>query len=98
MKEGLLKCINELKNDGRIISYDEATTKQVIILRVLNLLGWNTFRADEVAPEFSVGEKNVDYSLRVANASKVFLEIKSGPRYLNIHPIFSIILKRRVPR
>lgn len=36
MNEGLLKLINDFKKDRRLSSYDEAATKQAVILRILN--------------------------------------------------------------
>ncbi len=76
MSENLLEFINHLKTDRRIKSYDEAATKQAVILRLLTILGWDVYNIEEVCPEYSVGGKLVDYSLRIENANKVFLEIK----------------------
>lgn len=76
MKEKLTKFIQNLRTDERINSFDEAATKQAIILRLLSILEWDTFNIEEVKPEYSVGGKSVDYSLRLANVNKVFLEVK----------------------
>ena len=76
MKEQLYNFIENLKEDKKISSYDEAATKQVIILQLLSILNWNTFNIDEVTPEYSVRGKRVDYSLRVQNTNKVFIEVK----------------------
>ena len=80
MNEKLLNFINTLKNDPNIdnnlIYFDEAKTKQSIILPILHYLNWNIFDINEVTPEYSVENKRVDYSLRINNSNKVFLEIK----------------------
>lgn len=52
MREKLLQLINQLKSDKRLISFDEASTKQAVILRILSLIGWDTFNIDEVNPEY----------------------------------------------
>jgi predicted type IV restriction endonuclease len=72
----LMAFIQNLKTDQRIGSFDEAATKQVIVAKLLSLLGWNMYNIDEVTPEYSVGEKRVDYSLRIGNVNKVFIEVK----------------------
>jgi len=76
MKEKLIAFIENLRMDKKIMSYDEAATKQAVILRLLSILEWDTFNIEEVKPEYSVGGKSVDYSLRIANVNKIFLEIK----------------------
>lgn len=48
------------------MDFDEASTKQAVILRLLRILGWDTYNADEVKPEYS-GCKSADYSIRIAN-------------------------------
>ncbi|MBM4322458.1 MAG: hypothetical protein FJ115_02770 [Deltaproteobacteria bacterium] len=68
--------IENLKANPRISSFDEAATKQAIILPLLHHLGWNTYNIDEVMPEFSVENRRVDYSLRINNTNEVFLEVK----------------------
>ena len=76
MKDKVISFIESLKSDRRIETFDEAATKQAIVLRLLSLLGWNTFNISEVTPEYSVGTKRVDYSLRINNSNKVFIEVK----------------------
>lgn len=85
MKENLSIFIQNLRTDKRIISFDEASTKQAIILRLLSILEWDTFNIEEVKPEYSVGGKSVDYSLRFANVNKVFLEVKRMGEDLEKH-------------
>ena len=62
MIEQLKSFIENLKTNPRIVSFDEAATKQAIILPILHSLGWNTYNIDEVFPEFSVEGGRVDYS------------------------------------
>jgi len=76
MQEQLKVFIDRLKTDRRIETFDEASTKQAIVLRLLSLLGWDTFNTDEVTPEYSVAGKRVDYSLRLNNLNKAFIEVK----------------------
>jgi len=79
----LVEFIRELKstNIGR---FDEAKTKQKIVLRILHLVGWNIFDVDEVEPEYGVSNKRVDYSL-IAGNNKVFLEVKKVGEDLESH-------------
>ncbi len=85
MKEQLLSFVGTLNLDRRIISFDEAATKQAVVLRVLSLLGWDTFNIDEITPEYSVGGRRVDYSLIISNVSRVFIEVKRIGEELEIH-------------
>lgn len=85
MDEKIYNAILEIKSNSNIISFDEATTKQTIILKFLYELGWNFFDANEVTPEYSVKDGRVDYSLRLNNENKVFLEIKKVSVELESH-------------
>jgi hypothetical protein len=85
MKEQLKSFVEQLKSDRRISSFDEAATKQAVLLKVLSLLGWDTFNIDEVVPEYAVGTQRVDYSLRNSNTNKVFIEVKKVGEDLDKH-------------
>jgi len=85
MSEKLLQLINQLKSDKRLVSFDEASTKQAVILRILSLIGWDTFDIDEVVPEYSIAGKKVDFSLRHSNANKTFIEVKKIGENLERH-------------
>ncbi len=85
MREKLLSLITQLKSDKRLVSFDEASTKQAVILRILSLLGWDTFNIDEVNPEYSVAGKRVDFSLRHSNVNKAFIEVKKIGEDLEKH-------------
>lgn len=85
MREKLLLLINQLQSDKRLVSFDEASTKQAVILRILSLLGWDAFNIDEVNPEYSIAGKRVDFSLRHANINKAFIEVKKIGEDLEKH-------------
>ena len=86
MKDGISEFIDKLKsNHERITSYDEASTKQAIILPIIQLLGWNTSDIDEVTPEYTVENKRVDYSLRLNNKNEFFVEVKKPSEDLENH-------------
>ena len=72
----LLNLIARIAGDQRVLALDEATTKNGVILPILNELGWNPFNIDEVQPEYTVSAKRVDYALRINNLNKVFIEVK----------------------
>lgn len=60
-KSKLVEFIKELKTTN-ITGFDEAKTKQKIVLRILNLLGRNIFDVDEIVSEYGVSNRRVDYS------------------------------------
>ena len=75
MIEKVKDFIESLKSNPRIVIFDEAATKQFIILPLLQCLGWNIQSVDEVRPEFPIENKKVDFSLHV-NGSLFFIEVK----------------------
>jgi len=77
--------VSRLKLNPRLTNLDEASTKQAIILPLLQLLGWNPFDIDEVSPEYIVENKRVDYSLRLNNTNEVFIEVKKTSEGLENH-------------
>ena len=76
MNNRLTAEIERIRSDKAIPKLDEAAIKQGVILRILNILGWDTFDVEEVKPEHSVGSRRVDYVLRPDGAYKVFLDTK----------------------
>ena len=58
--------------------FDEAATKQFVVLPVLTALGWNYANIDtlEVFPEFRVENGKVDYALQNEGKPLVFVECK----------------------
>jgi len=85
MNEQILLLLNQLRADTRLASFDEAATKQIVVLRILTLLGWDIYDIDEVKPEFAVGNQRVDYSLRNKSINKVFIEVKKVGEDLDRH-------------
>ncbi len=85
MKEQLISFANDLKSIREIDSYDEQATKQVIVLKILSTLGWDIFDINEVYPEYALKSQRVDYSLRINNKDKVFIEVKRIREQLESH-------------
>jgi len=85
MREAIKALIEELRNTSQIYQFDEATTKQAIILRLLNILGWNVFDINEVKPEYSMAGKRVDYALLVNSHIMAFIEVKKISEDLEAH-------------
>lgn len=84
LQKEIEKIVSDLKSNFDLSS-DEATTKQVVVLRLLGSLGWNIFDASEVRPEYSVYGQRVDYALRISDVNKLFLEIKKPKEDLEPH-------------
>lgn len=85
MKDRLTELILDFRSNDQIASFDEATTKQTVILNLLSTLGWKIFDAEETKPEYSVTAKRVDYALRINSINKVFLEVKKPVEELESH-------------
>ena len=76
MKKQITSFIDDLKSNKKVATFDEASTKQAVVLRLLSFLGWDIFNVEEVYPDFSTNSSNVSYALRIRNSSKVFIEVK----------------------
>lgn len=79
MQKEIMSFVDKAREDFKNTSWDkadEATTKNGVILPLLRLLGWDPFNIDEVRPEYTVGATRVDYSLRLNDSNKVFIEAK----------------------
>ena len=85
MSDALVQAIENIRNDPNVGGYDEASVRQVVVLQILNALGWNPFDRGEVTPEFGVGGGLVDYCLQIGGQSKVFIEVKRGGENLSPH-------------
>ncbi|GAB4041430.1 type I restriction endonuclease [Spirosoma gilvum] len=85
MQADLQSYIETKKITGSLPQQSEEATKQGFILPVFQKLGWNPFDVQEVYPEFSVQNGRVDYSLRVDNRNKVFVEVKKLGEDLDKH-------------
>ena len=76
MKKEIETFIKDLKSNKKLDTFDEASTKQAVVLRLFSFLGWDIFNVEEVYPDFSVNSHSVTYALRVKNANKIFIEVK----------------------
>lgn len=81
----IIKFIEDVRSNDSIYEFDEANTKQALILRLLSLLEWDVFDVSKVAPEYGVTGLRVDYSLRIFDQNKVFLEAKKASEQLENH-------------
>lgn len=85
MIDSIQKFVSQLKINPKLITYDEAQTKQALILPLLQFLGWNPFDVDEITPEFPVETKKIDFCLRINNISEFFIEVKKAGEDLERH-------------
>lgn len=85
MKNQLKNSISKLKKIKNLQKYDEASTKQAFVLKLLSALGWDTFDVSEVYPEYPVSTYNIDYALRINETNKVFIEVKRVREDLTKH-------------
>ena len=85
MKKEIESFIKDLKANKKLSSFDEASTKQAVVLRVLSFLGWDIFDVDEVYPNYSTNSHGVSYALRVRNTNKLFIEVKRVHEKLDSH-------------
>lgn len=85
MQTSLQDFISAKKQEGGIVRQGEEATKQGLILPILQQLGWNPFDVQEVFPEYSIHSGRVDYSLRINNFNKVFIEVKKVSEDLEKH-------------
>lgn len=85
MRKAIRTLVEEIRNTSQIYQFDEATTKQAIILRLLNILGWNVFDINEVKPEYSMAGRRVDYALLINSHVKAFIEVKKISEDLEAH-------------
>ena len=76
MKKEIETFIKELKSNKKLERFDEASTKQAVVLRLFSFLGWDIFNVDEVYPDYSVNSHSITYALRVKNTNKIFIDVK----------------------
>jgi len=75
MEKQLVEFIDSIKSNKQIGSFDEAATKQAIVLRLLFLQGWDIFNVDEVNPNLANETQHADYALSIKNTPKVFIKV-----------------------
>ena len=85
MEKQIASFIESLKSNKRVLSFDEASTKQAIVIRILSFLGWDIFNVDEVKPDHVVKPHVVDFSLRPSKIDMVFINVKPVKEELSGH-------------
>ena len=85
MEKKIIAFIEELKSNKKLATFDEASTKQAVVLRLLSFLGWDIFNVEQVYPDYSANSSNVSYALRIKNTNKVFIEVKRVGSKLDNH-------------
>lgn len=76
MEKKIVSFIEDLKSNKKLASFDEASTKQAVVLRLLSFLGWDIFNVEEVYPDYAANSTNVSYALRIKSTNKVFIDVK----------------------
>jgi len=85
----LVERYNQIVQKGRDIkSKEEEMTKKDLILPLFHALGWNTEDSYEVTAEEKISKGWVDYSFRINDIPKFFLEAKSIKEDLDNHRFF----------
>jgi predicted type IV restriction endonuclease len=85
LKDEIANIILDVRSNRDLRVVDEASIKAGVVLHLLHGLGWDPFNVSEVTPEYSVGGRRVDFSLRAANTNKVFIEVKRPTEDLERH-------------
>ena len=81
----IAQAVEQIRNTVSQSVLDESATKQGVVLRLLNLAGWDTFDISQVVPEYTVGTRRVDYVLRPGSPNAVFIEVKRPGENLERH-------------
>ena len=77
--------VEQIISSVTLQNLDESATKQGVILRLLRSAGWDTFDVSEVVPEYTVGNRRIDYALRPGSPNAVFIEVKKPGENLDRH-------------
>ena len=98
MEKQLLEFIDGIKSNKQVGSFDEASTKQAIVLRLLFLLGWDIFNVDEVNPNLASETQQADYALSIKNTPKVLIKVVKPKGSLDQYQekVFEYALKKGV--
>jgi len=98
MKKEIVSFIKDLKSNKKLGTFDEASTKQAVVLRLFSFLGWDIFNVDEVYPDYSVNSNSVTYALRAKSATKIFIDVKRVHEKLDNHqkPLLSFASSENV--
>jgi hypothetical protein len=85
MQKQIESFIKDLKSNQKLSAFDEASTKQAVVLRMLSFLGWDIFNVDEVCPNYAANSSHVSYALRIGDTNKIFVEVKKISENLDNH-------------
>ncbi len=85
MQKQIQSFIKDLKSNKKLSSFDEASTKQAVVLRMLSFLGWDIFNVEEVCPDYAANSSHVSYALRIGDTNKIFVEVKKISEKLDDH-------------
>ena len=85
MQKQIQSFIKDLKSNKKLSAFDEASTKQAVVLRMLSLLGWDIFNVDEVCPDYAANSSQVSYALRIGDTNKIVVEVKKVSEKLDNH-------------
>ena len=85
MKKEIESFIEDLKSNKKLSTFDESSTKQAVVLRMLSFLGWDIFDVEEVYPDYGSNSHSVSYALRVKSTNKLFIDVKRVPEKLDAH-------------
>ena len=78
MKKDIVSFVESVRSNDKISSFDEASIKQAVVMRLLSLLGWDIFDVEEVVPDYADGSDEVDYALRLDGKNKVFISVEKA--------------------
>jgi len=85
MRESFEDFLSHLRADRALLHSGEQATKQGVILPILSHLAWDRDNIREVMPEFPVGNRSVDYCLKLDEKKAVFIEVKRINEELERH-------------
>ncbi len=85
MAETIAQAVQQIKDTVPLLKLDESATKQGVVLRLLSIAGWNPFDVSKVMPEYTVGNRRVDFALNANSSNTVFVEVKRPSEDLSHH-------------
>ena len=85
MAETIARAVEQISGNESLMSLDESATKQMVVLRLLGLAGWDIHDMSDVMPEHAVGSRRVDYALLPGTANVVLIEVKRARVNLDDH-------------
>jgi predicted type IV restriction endonuclease len=85
MKKPIIAFVKELKANKKLNSFDEASTKQAVVLRLLSFLEWDIFDVDQVSPDYANKDYRAAYALRAAKNRGLLIDVKRPEEKLDSH-------------